>query len=94
MFLSLPPIAACEGGAVRFIDGTSGSYDSYDNTRIETLSGSLQICVDGEYRYVCGLSNASFSASDIVAAACIQLGYVSKLLLFEKWSHIHSKFYT
>ena len=73
----------CNEGDVRFTSGTSGtSYSS--NTRTDTLSGNLEICVNGQYRYLCGQSNVTgFNASDIVAAACLQLGYVSKFLIIK-----------
>ena len=71
----------CNEGDVRFTSGTSGTYYSYD-TRTDTLSGNLEICVNGQYRYLCAQSNVTgFNASDIVAAACRQLGYVSKFVI-------------
>ena len=78
--LSFPPtpIGVCSEGNVRFTSGSS--YTSYVyNTRTDVLSGNLEICVNGQNRYLCGQSNVTgFNASDIVAAACHQLGYVSK----------------
>ena len=71
----------CNEGDVRFTSGTSGTSYSY-NTRTDVLSGNLEICVNGQYRYLCGQSNVTgFNASDIVAAACRQLGYVSKFVI-------------
>ena len=73
----------CNEGDVRFTSGTSGTSYSY-NTRTDVLSGNLEICVNGQYRYLCGQSNVTgFNASDIVAAACLQLGYVSKFLIIK-----------
>ena len=71
----------CSEGDVRFTSGTSGTYYG-SNTRTDVLSGNLEICVNGQYRYLCGQSNVTrFNASDIVAAACRQLGYVSKFVI-------------
>ena len=70
----------CNEGDVRFTSGTSGISYGY-NTCTDVLSGNLEICVNGQYRYLCAQSNVTgFNASDIVAAACCQLGYVSKFV--------------
>ena len=72
----------CSEGDVRFTSGFSQNDVSYiHNIRLESLGGNLEICVNGQYRYLCGRSNVTgFNASAIMAAACTQLGYDSKLV--------------
>ena len=64
----------CTTGAVRLFAGSNYSYFS-SNSLVEQYYGFLQICVDGVYRHVCGHTNASVNATDIVRTACNQLGY-------------------
>ena len=75
----------CSEGDVRFTSGFSRSDVSYIyNIRIDSLDGDLEICVNGQYRYLCGRSNVTgFNASAIMTAACTQLGYDSKFVIIK-----------
>ncbi len=46
-----------------------------DFTNYQEIYGTLEICVDGTFHGVCGTDAATFNASDIVEAACNDIGY-------------------
>lgn len=71
------PNVSCTTGSVRLNSGGNRTYIS-SGQRIEETYGVLEICVNGQYRLVCGHSNASLDVSDVVSASCNQLGYYSK----------------
>ena len=70
-------LSACNENVVRFTSGVSSTHVT-SGVRFDSLSGNLEMCVGGQYRHVCGLTEVTANPFDIIAAACHQIGYFSK----------------
>ena len=70
-------LSACNENDVRFTSGVSSTHVT-SGIHFDSLSGNLEICVSGQYRHVCGLTEVTANPFDIIAAACHQIGYFSK----------------
>ena len=64
----------CKNGQIKLYDSIIGI-----NGNVETISGFLQICIDGEYYFVCAAkSDINYDPNDIAHGACHVLGYNCK----------------
>ena len=70
-------LSACNENDIRFTSGVSSTHVT-SGVRFDSLSGNLEICVAGQYRHVCGLTEVTANPLNIIAAACHQIGYFSK----------------
>ena len=78
--LSFLAAERCKDGQIKLFD----SIVSFDGN-VETISGFLQICIDGEYYFVCAAkSDINYDPNDIAHGACHVLGYNCKLQIFVK----------
>ena len=78
--LSFLAAERCKDGQIKLFD----SIVSF-NGNVETISGFLQICIDGEYYFVCAAkSDINYDPNDIAHGACHVLGYNCKLQIFVK----------
>ena len=70
-------LSACNENDIRFTSGVSSTHVT-SGIRFDSLSGNLEMCVGGQYRHVCGLTEVTTNPFDIIAAAYHQIGYFSK----------------
>lgn len=68
-----------------FVDGQArinNNVTTNDTERL-TITGQLEICVDGQYRPVCGVEEEvdfDVDLSSIVRVACEELGYTGNIM--------------